>query len=58
MINKVIYINNHLQNINSNVVIIGRKGVGKKYLTKIVGYLNKVQIVQTIKQAILKAIKK
>ena len=45
MIDKVISTNNNLQNINSNVVIIGRKGVGKKYLTKIVGWLNKVEVV-------------
>ena len=38
--------------------MIGRKGVGKKYLTKIVSWLNKVKIVENIKEAIFKSIKK
>lgn len=42
MIENIIYINNQLQGLNSNLVIVGRKGVGKRHLVKIAASLNKL----------------
>ncbi len=36
------FINNQLQKINPNIAVIGRKGVGKRYVTKIAASFNKI----------------
>jgi hypothetical protein len=45
MIEDIILINNSLQGLNPKIAVIGRKGVGKRHISKISASLNKLQCV-------------
>jgi hypothetical protein len=42
MLEKIIFINNQLQTLNPKVAVVGRKGVGKRHLSKISASVNKI----------------
>jgi hypothetical protein len=42
MVLNILYINNQLNSINPHIILMGRKGVGKKNLAKMVANLNKI----------------
>lgn len=48
MVDDIVYLTNHLQSINSNVAVIGRKGVGKRHMVKISASLTKLPVFSTV----------
>lgn len=51
------FINNQLQSLNPKIAVVGRKGVGKRHLSKIGASFNKIETVQTVKDAIFNSVK-
>jgi hypothetical protein len=58
LLENVIYILNQYECIDKDIIMLGRKGTGKKYILLICSKLGSINIVDNLSDAIIAAIKK